>query len=299
MRPMSLFESGDSTANISFDSLLNSEPINPFSADIDLIELINITVRGGWPQSINIPLQTAMKRSSEYIKLISNNELFTRSNKKRNSAKLSKLIRALARNNATTVNLSTLAVDSDVQIADSIADVSLSRQTTAEYLDDLKKIFVINDVLGWTPDIRSKTRIRMSPKIVFEDPSLAIAALGLNSDRLLNDLNTYGFMFENLCLRDMSIYTENLGGVVYHYRDNSGLEADAIVEMPDGKWSAFEIKLGEHQVDSAARSLCLLRDKMVTNGAAPPSCLCIITGGGYGRQRDDGVYVIPINSLKP
>ena len=139
----------------------------------------------------------------------------------------------------------------------------------------------------------------MTPKIMFADPSLAIAALGLNSERLLNDLNTYGFMFENLCLRDISVYAENMGGTVFHYRDNSNLEVDAIVEMQDGTWSAFEIKLGEHQVKNAARSLQRLRDKMVANGAIPPSCLCVITGGGFGRQRDDGIYVIPINALKP
>lgn len=299
MRPMSLFESGDSLGIISFSSLLRGEAIKPFSADIDLKTLINLTVRGGWPETLSIPIDNAGRVSEEYLRLISKNELFRSTDKKRNTAKFSKLLRTLARNNATTVSLSTLSDDSNIRQSHSENEVNLARQTTADYLDDLKRIYVIEDISGWTPDIRSKTRIRMAPKVIFADPSLAIAALGLNSQRLLNDLKTYGFMFENLCLRDILIYAENIGGAVFHYRDNSGLEADAVVEMPNGDWSAFEIKLGEHQVEEAASSLCRLRDKMVSNGATPPSCLCVITGGGFGRQRDDGVYVIPINALKP
>jgi predicted AAA+ superfamily ATPase len=299
MRPMSLFESGDSLAIVSFNSLLNGEPIKPFSADIDLKELINLAIRGGWPETLNIPPETAGRVSEEYIRLISKNELFREDDKKRNTTKLSKLLRTLARNNATSVSLSTLSGDSDTQQAHFENEINLARQTTADYLADLKRIFVIEDIFGWTPDIRSKTRIRMSPKIIFADPSLAIAALGLNMQRLLSDPKTFGFMFENLCLRDILVYAENIGGTVLHYRDNSGLEVDAIVEMPDGAWSAFEIKLGEHQVEDAATTLCRLRDKMVSSGAAQPKCLCVITGGGFGRKRDDGVYVVPINALKP
>jgi predicted AAA+ superfamily ATPase len=284
---------------VSFGSLLNGEPIKPFSADINLIELVNLAVRGGWPETLNIPPEAAGRVSEEYLRLISKNELFREGDKKRKTIKLSKLLRTLARNNATIVKLSTLSGDSDTQQIHFENEVNMSRQTTADYLDDLKRIFVIEDIFGWTPDIRSKTRIRMSPKVIFADPSLAIAALGLNQQRLLDDPKTFGFMFENLCLRDILVYAENIGGTVLHYRDNSGLEADAIVEMPDGAWSAFEIKLGEHQVDDAAATLCRLRDKMVSSGAAKPKCLCVITGGGFGRQRDDGVYVVPINALKP
>jgi len=299
MRPMSLFESGDSKNIVSFSSLLCREPIEPFSADIDLKDLVDLTIRGGWPETLNIPVSSALRISTEYLRLITKNELFRSSDKKRNTAKLGKLLRALARNTATTVSLSTLTGDSDIYQTHSESEINLARQTTSEYLDDLKRIFVVEDIPGWSPLIRSKTRIRMAPKVIFADPSLAIAALGLSAQRLLDDLNTYGFMFENLCLRDISIYAENIDATVFHYRDNSNLEADAIVEMPDGEWSAFEIKLGEHQVESAAASLCRLRDKMIANGASPPACMCVITGGGFGRQRDDGVYVIPVNALKP
>jgi predicted AAA+ superfamily ATPase len=237
--------------------------------------------------------------SVEYLNLITKNEMFRSVDKKRNSLKLNKLLRAVARNNATTVNLSTLSYDSDMPPYKLEAENNIARQTTAEYIDDLGRIFVIELIAGWNPGIRSKTGIRMSPKIIFVDPSLAIAALGLNSERLLHDLNTFGFMFENLCLRDISVYAENIGGAVYHYRDNSGLEADAIIELQDGSWGAIEIKLGEHQVDGAAQSLRRLANKLVANGAAPPACLCIITGGGFGRRREDGISVVPIHAFKP
>ena len=299
MRPMSLFESGDSLGLISLSSLLATEPIEPFAADIDLTKLIEITVRGGWPESLRIPMRSASLMSVEYLNLVSKNELFRSVDRRRNTAKLAKLLQSIARNNSTSLNLSTISADTDFTMAQQQNNVSIARQTIAEYLDDLKRIFVIEDIPGWAPSIRSKTRIRMAPKTIFADPSLAIAALGLNVNRLLHDLNTYGFMFENLCLRDLAVYAENLGGALYHYRDNSNLETDAIVELPDGTWGAFEIKLGEHQADAASATLCRLRDKMVSSGAAQPSCLCVITGGGYGRLRDDGVYVIPINALKP
>ena len=299
MRPMSLFESGDSLGIMSFESLFREEPIVPFSADIELTRLIEITVRGGWPETLSIPSHGAAQMSVEYLNLISKNELFRSSDRKRNTIKLSRLLRALARNTSTTVNISTLSLDTDAGQSQSESEKGVSRQTTAEYLDDLRRIYIIDDIPGWLPEIRSKTRIRMAPKLVFADPSLAIAALGLNSDRLLNDLNTYGFMFENLCMRDISIYAENIGGTVFHYRDNSNLEVDAIVELPNGAWGAFEIKLGEHHVDAAAATLHRFRDKMLLSGAEPPVCLCVITGGGFGRSRDDGISVIPINSLKP
>jgi len=220
MRPMTLYESGDSVGAVSFAQVFSGKNIKPFNADIDLVRLIDITIRGGWPQTLNLPIEKAGSVSVEYIP-------------------------------------------------------------------------------GWNPGIRSKTRIRMSNKIVFADPSLAIAVLGIGRKHLLEDLNTYGFMFENLCLRDICAYAEFYGGSLYHYRDNSNLEVDAIIEMKDGTWGAFEIKLGENQIEAAACSLIRLRNKLVSNGAREPSCLAVITGGGFGRKRMDGVFVIPINALKP
>ena len=293
MRPMTLYESGDSDAAVSLISLFSGKKINPFTADIDLVHLIDITIRGGWPQTLNLPLEKAGSVSVEYINALLKNDLFNDNFSKRNSSKLHVLLRSLARNNATTVSDATLTRD----IAGN--DTMLSRNSIADYTADLKRIFVIEEIPGWMPGIRSKTRIRMSGKLIFADPSLAIAALGIGRQRLLEDLNSYGFMFENLCLRDLYAYAELHGASLYHYRDNSNLEVDAIVEMKDGAWGAFEIKLGENQVEGAAQTLLRLKKKIVSDGAREPSCLVVMTGGGLGWKREDGVYVIPVNALKP
>lgn len=301
MRPMSLFESGDSSSVVSLRAMFKGEAITPFSADMGLERLVNITIRGGWPETLKLPIERAGEVSADYIGVILKNELFDDSFAKRNPQKLRKLLYSLARNNATTVSVKSLALDVDgAERRDQNAiEITLSRQTTSDYIDDLKRIFVIEDIPGWNPGFRSKTRIRTASKRIFADPSLAIATLGLSLDGLSHDLNTYGFMFENLCLRDLAIYTEYYSGTVYHYRDNSDAEIDAVIEMPDGSWGAFEIKLGEHQVENAAHTLKSVCNKLISNGAAPPACMCIITGGGYGRVREDGIYVVPINAMKP
>jgi predicted AAA+ superfamily ATPase len=301
---MSLFESGESLGKASLGALFNGAKMEPFSADIDLAHLIDVTIRGGWPQTLSlsggIAGDIAGAVSTAYIDAIVKNELFNADFTKRTPAKLRALLRSLARNNASTVSDTTLSADIDGEKAEerNEQDVIVSRKTAGDYINDLKKIFVIEDIPGWMPNIRSKTRIRMAPKKIFADPSLAIAVLGIGRNGLMKDLNTYGFMFENLCLRDLAVYAECHGGNLFHYRDNSNLEIDAVIEMPDAAWGAFEVKLGEHQVEAAAHTLKRFRDKMVSQGAAPPACLAVVTGGGFGRQREDGVYVIPVNALK-
>ena len=205
---MSLFESGDSTCSVSFGSILHGDPIDPFSADLSLERLVDITIRGGWPETLSLTAKQASRVSVEYINMILKKELFDDSIPKRNSAKFKTLLRAAARSNATIVNVSTLSSDINGQSrsTQNQTEIMASRVTAAQYLDDLRRLFVVEDILGWDPGIRSKTRIRMTPKLVFADPSLAIAALGLSRDRLLKDLNTFGFMFENLCLRDIAVY---------------------------------------------------------------------------------------------
>ena len=299
MRPMTLYESGDSLGLASFGSVFSGKKIKPFTADIDLSRLIDLTVRGGWPQTMFLPAEHTAVISAEYINALLKNDLFNDSFSKRNSAKLHILLRSLARNNATTVSETTITADIDGEgrKAQNSEDISLSRNSVSQYISDLKRIFVIEDIPGWDPGIRSKTRLRMSPKIVFADPSLAVAALGIGRRRLMEDLNTFGFMFENLCLRDLSAYAEYYGGTLYHYRDNSNLEVDAIVEIKNN-WGAFEIKLGENQVEAASRTLLRLKNKLVCAGARAPSCLGVITGGGLGIRRKDGIYVIPVNALK-
>jgi predicted AAA+ superfamily ATPase len=197
-----------------------------------------------------------------------------------------------ARNNATNVSNATIRKD--------LAEESeeLSQNTVSSYVSALSRLYVIDEIPGWDPEIRSRARIRTSPKKYFTDPSLAIAALGIGSEQLLFDLNTFGFMFENLCIRDLICYSDAVGGTIYQYRDSNGLEADAIIEAKDGTWSAFEIKLGEERVEEGVASLLKLKAKTEGDGK-PPTSMCVITGGGLANKRPDGVYIVPINSLAP
>jgi len=300
MRPMTLFESLDSSGAISLKAIFENEKFEPFMASIDLPRLIDITIRGGWPETLKRPITKAGSVAIEYINAIVKNELFREDQAKRDPAKLRKLLRSLARNNAQTANIKTLTMDTDgtERRFQSEKEVLVSRDSVSDYLKDLKEIFIIEEIPQWNPEIRSKTILRQAPKRIFSDPSLAIAALGANRERLLKDLETFGFMFENLCLRDLAVYVGSYGGSLFHYHDNSELEVDAIVEMPGGKWGAFEIKLGEEQIETAAGALLRMKGKMVSAGAEPPACLAIITGGGIARLRDDGIYTLPINAIR-
>jgi len=300
MRPMTLFESSDSTGKISLKAIFDGDNIEPFLINIDILRLIDLTIRGGWPETLNLPLEKAGKVATNYINAIVRNELFREDQPNRNKIKLRRLLRSLARNNATTAAITTLSadVDGDLRRTQNEKEIQLSRVSVADYIKDLTDIFIIEEIPPWNPEIRSKTIMRQSQKRVFVDPSLAIAALRISRERLKQDLNTFGFMFENLCLRDLAVYAGYYEGSLYHYRDNSDLEVDAIIEMPDGSWGAFEVKLGEHQVDTAAATLIRFKDKMVTAGANPPECMAIITGSGIARLREDGVYVVPITALR-
>ena len=300
MRPMTLFESMDSIGKISIGTLFNNESFEPFMTNIDLQRLIDITIRGGWPETLNLPIEKTGIVAAEYIKTIEKSELFRNDQAKRNQPKLSRLIRSLARNNTTTTTINTLSMDldGDERHLQSECEIHISRDSVTDYIKSLKEIFIIEEIPAWSPEVRSKAIMRQAPKRIFSDPSLAIASLGTNKNRLIQDLKTYGFMFENLCLRDLAVYAGFYGGKLYHYHDNSGLEVDAIIEMPDGTWGAFEIKLGQEQVESAANSLLRLKNKVVSVGNDPPACLVVITGGGIATHRSDGVYVVPINSIK-
>jgi predicted AAA+ superfamily ATPase len=300
MRPMTLFESMNSAGAISLGAVFKKEKFEPFMTNIDLFQLIDITIRGGWPETLKLPIEKAGSIATEYINAVVKNELFRDDQSKRDQAKLRKLLRSLARNNATTASIKTLSTDTigTERQYQNEKKVHISRDSVAEYLKDLMEIFVIEEIPSWNPEIRSKAIMRQAAKRIFSDPSLAVAALGVNRERLLQDLKTFGFIFENLCLRDLAVYAGFYGGNVFHYHDNSELEVDAIVEMPDGAWGAFEIKLGGNQVETAANALLRMRNKMITAGAEPPVCLAVITGGGIARQREDGIYVLPINAIR-
>ena len=291
MRPMSLFESGASSGSVSLSDILEGRDITPSISEISLMELIELTCRGGWPASLNIPNEDSMEIPRQYIETIAQTDMSQVDDVRRDPARVKKLLRSLARNNSTIVSNTTIRAD----LAED--GESLSSNTVSSYISALSRLFVIEEISGWQPDIRSWARVRTSPKRIFSDPSLAVAALRIGPENLLHDLNTFGFLFENLCIRDLLIYADILDGTVYHYRDNNNYEADAIVESKGGGWSAFEIKLGAHRVEEGVSSLIALKNRVAVEKGKAPASLCVITGGGIAHKRDDGVYIVPIGSL--
>ena len=295
MRPMSLFESGDSSGMISLKDLFSSPLIPVRTDEVSLTNLITLTVRGGWPGSIGLDDQLSLDLSKAYLKNVIEDDISRIDSVKRDTNKLQRLLRSLARNESTIASNRTLQRDMLQEMGETI-DVD----TVADYLNALQRLFLIEDQYAYDPNLRSTVRVGKSAKRHFVDPSLAVAALGATSERLLNDLNTYGFLFEALCIRDLRIYAESFGARLFHYRDGYGREIDAVIELPDGRWGAFEIKLGANQIDSAAKELLALKEFMEADPKAKaPDFLGVVCGLiSFGYTRDDGVMVIPITALK-
>jgi predicted AAA+ superfamily ATPase len=210
----------------------------------------------------------------------------------KNPARVRALMRSLARNIATTANMTTIRND----IAGS--EESITEKTIAVYLNALRRIFVIEDLPAWNPALRSKTTLRTSPKRHFIDPSIAAAVLRAAPDNLLDDFSTFGFLFESLCVRDLRIYAQAIDGEVFHYRDKSGLETDAIVQLKDGRWGAIEVKTGTKEIELACEHLTKLRNTVNTDKMREPSFLMVLTGTELAYRRKDGVYIVPIGCLK-
>jgi predicted AAA+ superfamily ATPase len=295
MRTMSLFESGDSSGSVSLKSLFAGGSFKSQRSSMTLDTLIALTLRGGWP-ALAGDNQFLPEVPRQYLARIAETEVSAIDGKIRNTSKVTAVIRSLARNNATLVSNKTIQKDIDPKQDES----AVNRNTITLYLSLLKSIHVLEEIPGWDPELRSTKRLRVSPKRILTDPSLAAAALGATPVTLKRDLNTFGFIFEGLCIRDLSVYAEMYGASLYHYRDESDLEADVIIELPDGQWAAAEIKLGAHQTDTAAANLLKLKNKMLKNNIPSPAFLAVISGlSGFAHQREDGVYVIPIDCLKP
>ena len=293
MRPMSLYEMDLSTGNISLKDILSGNEIKPSINEMSLVELIEITCRGGWPANLNVQKDDALEIPAQYIEAIAQVDMSQVDDVRRDPERVKKLLRSFARNNSTIVSNATIR-------ADLLEDnETLAPNTITSYISALSRLFVIDEIPGWQPSLRSRARIRTSPKRMFTDPSLAVAALRIGPENLVYDLNTFGFLFENMCIRDLLIYSDTCDGVVYHYRDSNNYEADVIIETKGGNWSAFEIKLGEYRVEEGITSLLALKKKMESEDNKPPTSLCVITGGGTAYKREDGIYIIPINSLAP
>jgi predicted AAA+ superfamily ATPase len=294
MRPLSLFETGKSNGRISLAALFDGEMFEPCPSDMDFMKALHLICNGGWPASFWVSEDKSSLIAREYLNMVIKSDINRTDGVKRDPALVELFIRSLARNSATTVKATSLKADiSEREKGD------ISEQTVRNYYEALKKIFLIEEQDAWAPSLRSRRRIRSTPKRHFADPSLAAAALGATPKILSEDMKTAGFLFESLCFRDLSVYADALGGKVFHYHDNDELEADMILQMPDGRWGAIEIKLGAFEFEEAAANLKKLKKK-VSNETIAPVFLAIVTAsGGVGYKREDGVYVIPIDCLGP
>ncbi|MDE5586777.1 MAG: DUF4143 domain-containing protein, partial [Bacilli bacterium] len=288
MRPMSLFESGESTGEVSFNDILEGKDISGVSK-LSLEDLASIIVRGGWPASIDVKSDAKYRFAKEYVKSLVHEEVKKVDGVERNPEKMLNVLRSLARNISTTVSNSTL--EGDVK---NNFDADISRPTLADYLNTLEKLFVIENVNATNLNFRSKYALRTKPKKYFIDPSLATAILEMKPNDLTKDLNTFGFLFESLCMRDLKIYTQNYGGDITFYRDEKGFEVDAILRTSSGKWGAIEIKLGAGYIDEAANNLLKFKTRVDIEKCGEPSFLVVLTGADYSYKRDDGVYVVSI-----
>ena len=293
MRPMSLFETGLSTGEVSLGGLLRSEDAVGSSAGLTLDHIVDAVCRGGWPGMLGAELTVALRFVRDHLDETRRVEIGNGSGKRRDPARLRQLLRSLARNVATEVSMSTLAADAG-------GENPLDTNTVRGYLDDLERIFVVEDQPAWSVRLQSRSRLRSAPKRHFVDPSLAVAALRTGPERLLADLSFFGLLFESLVVRDLRIYASVDDGEVLHYRDNTGLEVDAIVENGAGEWLAAEVKLGgTAAIDEAASNLLRLRDRVDTSLVGEPKKLAVLTAFGYAYDRPDGVAVVPITTLGP
>ena len=297
LRTMSLWESGDSSGDVSLGALFKNADSVDGASKIDIDQLAFLTCRGGWPKAtLKKSKKAALLQAKEYYEAVYRYDISRVDDVERDPELTKRLMRSYSRNQGSQASAGTILADIRANESD-----ELSENTIYSYIKALKKIFVIEDSLAWNPNLRSKTAIRTSDTRYFIDPSIATAALGLGPDDLINDLNTFGLLFETLCVRDLRVYADALGGTVYHYRDKSNLECDAVVHLENGSYGLIEIKLGgDTLIKEGAENLQLLANKLDTTKMKKPSFLMVLTGvGDYAYKRpEDGVLVVPIGCLK-
>jgi len=295
MQTMSLYETGDSSGKISLQDLFNDKLIPIHTGEVELRELIYYAVRGGWPGNLETPYSVCGNIAKEYLKTVVDDDMFKVDGVRRDSRKVWALLHSLGRNESTIVSNRTIR--KDISVMD---DEQVDVDTIADYLNIFNRLFITDDQPAFNTKLRSSRRMLKSAKRHFSDASLAVAALGATEEMLYNDLNTFGFIFEGLCEHDLKIYAQCNGAQMFHLRDEKGNEVDAVLELPDGTWGAFEIKLGANQIDNAAEELLKLKAIMEKEGDNPPKVLCVICGmSNMAYKRDDGVCVVPITALKP
>lgn len=295
MRPMSLYESGGSSGKVSLEKLCHGELSPVMTGEVELKKLVEWIIRGGWPGSLGLPLEHAALLPMEYLNAVIDDDVYRVDGIKRDTTKMRLLLRSLARNESTTATNKTLM--KDIKAMD---DEDIDGNTVAAYLDIFRRLFLTDNQPPFATGVRSSVRVKQAEKRHFSDPSLACALLKITPDGLIGDLETLGFLFEALCERDLRIYAQSFGGELYHYQDYKNQEIDAVIGLPDGRWCAFEIKLGANQIDAAAENLLKIKNQMEEDPKGkPPVVLCVLCGlTNAAYQRPDGVFVVPITALK-
>ena len=296
MRPMSLWESGDSNGGVSLGSLFLSQDAVGCENSVDMERMAFLVCRGGWPKSITKKSEkAALAQAIEYYEAVTRADISRVDDVQRDKERAKRLMRSYSRHQGTQTSISVILDDVRVNESEELSDTTIS-----SYLSALRKIFVIEDMPAWNPNLRSKTAIRTSDTRYFVDSSIACAALGLGPMDLINDLNTFGLFFETMCVRDLRVYADALGGKVYHYRDKNGLECDAVVHLRNGSYALIEIKLGgDTLIEEGAKNLRSLSEKIDTTKMKSPSFLMVLTAvGPYAYRRPDGVYVVPLSCPK-
>jgi len=296
MQTMSLYESGDSTGKVSIRKMLEGTQESINNKEIGVLEIANLVVRGGWPENLNVPKEKIGIIPRTYIDSILNIDMYEIGENRRDKNKMQMLLKSLARNETTIAGNKTII--KDIEEYETGEELLSSRDTILEYLDILNRLHLLENQEAYNENYRSPERVGKSPKRHLVDPSLSCACLNLTPEKLLNDLKTFGFLFEALVERDLRIYMDYLNGKVYHFRDNvSGLEVDAILEFEDGEYAGIEIKLGFNEVEEAKENL----QKFYNNMIKKPKFMCVIVGKCNAVLKDEktGIYIVPITALKP
>ncbi|RAX20755.1 AAA family ATPase [Actinomyces sp. Z5] len=293
MRTMTLFESEDSAGQVSLKALFDGETEIAGVATLDVEDMARVLCRGGWPAAVTAGAAVPAGRlARNYVEGLVDSDVARMDGVTRNATRMRALMRAYARHVSTQASQATIAADLAVD------EASMAPNTVSDYLDALSRAYVIEDLPAWNPALRSKTAIRTSPTRHFVDPSIGTAVMRWTPADLLRDFETFGPQFESLCVRDLRVYAEANDGTLFHYRDKTGLEADAVIVLADGRWAPVEVKLGSAQLDDAAAHLRRLRDRVDLDRMGEPSFLAVITAGATAYRRDDGVFVIPLACLR-
>lgn len=295
MRPMSLYESGESTGEVSLSRLFEGKGEVDGESKLDLERIAFLICRGGWPRSIDMRDKIALNQAIDYYDAVVHSDINRADGVEKNPERVKRLMRSLARNQGQQI--ANTAIAADIAVND---ESTLNQETVAGYISALKKIFVVEDMPAWNPNLRSKSAIRTSDTRYFVDASIAAAALGIGPNDLINDLNTMGFLFETMCVRDLRVYAEALGGSVYHFRNKAGLECDAVVHLRNGSYGLIEIKLGgEKLIREGVETLTSLTESIDTSKMKEPAFRMILTAADqYAYRREDGIFIVPVGCLK-